>query len=178
MELQITGKNIELTQELNRYIEKKLGKLNQHLPNLVEAKVEITAEKTKARQQRFIAQVTVNTAGTLLRGEERGEDIFTAIDKVTAIVKRRIERYKGKHYAKKGGISPRKTVAEPLVETEHKVVKFKQFPVRIMHVDEAIEQMELLSHDFFLFLNNETNQLNLVYRRKDKDYGLIVPEPD
>jgi putative sigma-54 modulation protein len=181
MDLKVTGKNIELTPELNRYIEKKLGKLNLHLPNILEAKIEIAAEKTKARQQRFIAQVTVNSSGTLLRGEERGEDLFTAIDKVAAIMKRQVEHYKGKHYNnKKGSTSVARTAPSEgaTTDVDHKVVKVKQFAVRMMTVDEAIEQMELLSHDFFLFLNNETGQLTLLYRRKDKDYGLIVPKLD
>ncbi len=178
MELNVTGKNVELTQELTRYVEKKLGKLNLHLANILEAKVEIAGEKTRSVGQRYIVQVTVNSGGIILRGEERGEDLFTAVDKVAAIMKRRIDRFKGKHYAKKGGASPRITEAEEPVKSGHKIVKYKQFAVRMMPVDEAIEQMELLSHDFFLFLNNETGRLNLLYRRKDKDYGLIEPKLD
>ena len=178
MDLKVTGKNIELTPELNQYIEKKLGKLNRHLPNILEAKMEIAGEKTRSPGQRYIAQITVNSSGTLLRSEERGDDLFNAIDKVAAVMKRRIERFKGKHYVKKGGTSPRKVGGEAPISTGHKVVKFKQFAVRMMPAEEAIEQMELLSHDFFLFLNNETGQLNLLYRRKDKDYGLIIPKMD
>ena len=180
MDLKVTGKNIELTPELNRHIEKKLGKLNLHLPNILEAKIEIGAEKTKARQQRFIAQVTVNSSGTILRGEDRGEDLFTAIDKVTAIMKRQVERYKGKHYNKKGNTSLARTtsIKEKATGANHKIVKVKQFAVKMMPVDEATEQMELLGHDFFLFLDNESGKLNLLYRRKDKDYGIIVPQVD
>jgi putative sigma-54 modulation protein len=178
MDLKITGKNVELTPKLNQYIKKKLEKLNLHLSKIVEAKIEITEEKTRSTGQRFIAQITVNSSGTLLRAEERGRDLFTVIDKVAAIMERQIERFKGKHYVKKGGTSPRKTGAEAVVEPEHKLVKFKQFEVKMMPADEAIIQMELLSHDFFLFLNNETGRLNLLYRRKDKDYGLIDPKLD
>ncbi len=178
MDLKVTGKNIELNAELAGYIEKKLGKLSLHLANIKEAKVEIAGEKTRSPGQRYIVQVTVNSGGIILRGEERGEDLFTAIDKVATIMKRRIERFKGKRYAKKGGTSPRTIEADIAVKPEHKIVKYKQFAVRMMPVDEAIEQMELLSHEFFLFLNNETGQLNLLYRRKDKDYGLIEPELD
>ena len=94
MELQVTGKNIELTPELNQYIERKLGKLDKHLPSIIESKVEIAEEKTKSRSQRFIAQVTINSSGTLLRGEERGDDFFTAIDRVASIMDRQIERFK------------------------------------------------------------------------------------
>jgi putative sigma-54 modulation protein len=82
MSLQVTAKNIELTPELRQYIERKLGKLSRHLPGIIEARVEIAEEKTRSPQQRFIAQVTVDSSGTLLRGEERGEELFSAIDKV------------------------------------------------------------------------------------------------
>ena len=178
MDLKITGKNVEITPELNQYIEKKLGKLNRHLAKILEAKIEIIKEKTRSPGQRYIAQVTVNSSGTLLRAEERGRDLPTIIDKVAAVMERQIERFKGKHYVKKGRTSPRKTGTEVAAEPEHKVVKFKQFEVRMMPENEAIEQMELLSHDFFLFLNHETGRLNLLYRRKDKDYGLIEPKLD
>lgn len=176
MDLKITGKNVELTPELNQYIKKKLGKLNLHLSKILEAKLEITKEKTRSPGQRYIAQITVNSSGTLLRAEERGKDLLTVIDKVAAVMERQIERFKGKHYVRKGGSSPRTTDIEPEIELSHQVVKFKQFEVKMMAANEAIEQMELLSHDFFLFLNNETGRLNLLYRRKDKDYGLIEPK--
>ncbi len=180
MDLKITGKNVELTPELNQYIKKKLGKLNLHLSKILEAKMEITKEKTRSPGQRYIAQITVNSSGTLLRAEERGKDLLTVIDKAAAIMERQIDRFKGKHFIRKGGTSPRKadTEAETEVKPAHQVVKFKQFEVKMMASDEAIEQMELLSHDFFLFLNNETGRLNLLYRRKDKDYGLIEPKMD
>ena len=82
MELQITGKNTELSPDVRGYIERKLGKLNRHLPNILESKVEITEEKTKSPQQHYVVQVTVNSKGTLLRGEERAEDLYGAVDRV------------------------------------------------------------------------------------------------
>ncbi|RPJ60704.1 MAG: ribosome-associated translation inhibitor RaiA, partial [Dehalococcoidia bacterium] len=169
MELKVTGKNIELTPDLNLYIQQKLSKLNRHLANIIEAKVEIAAEKTRSPQQRFIAQVTVNSSGTLLRAEERGDDLFKAIDGVASVMERQVERYKGKRYNKKGNISVARTgtVLSEIEENVGKVVKVKQFAVRMMTVDEAGEQMELLGHDFFLFLNNDGGKLNLIYRRKD-----------
>jgi len=180
MELKVIGKNIELTPELDRYIQQKLGKLSRHLNNIIEAKIEIAAEKTRSPQQRFIAQVTVDSSGTLLRGEERGDDLFKAIDGVAAVMERQVERYKGKRYTKKGNVSIARTgtAVEAGAESTGKVVKVKQFAVKLMAVDEAIEQMELLGHDFFLFLNSEGGRLNLLYRRKDKNYGLIEPKAD
>jgi len=178
MELQITGKNIDLSLVVRRYIERKLGKLNRHLPNIVESKVEISEEKTKSPQQRFMVQVTLDSNGTLLRGEERGEDLFAAIDKVVAIMDRQIEHYKGKLYDKGRGSSlARSQLSEEVEVTQpRRVVRVKRFVVKPMSVAEAIDQMELLSHDFFLFFNAESEELNLLYRRNDSNYGLIEPE--
>ena len=113
MELQITGKNIKLAPSVRQHIERKLGKLGRHLPNIVDSKVEISEEKTRSPQQRFVVQVTIDSNNVLLRGEERGEDLFAAIDKVTEIMDRQIERYKGKRYDKgKGSSFARGTLGE------------------------------------------------------------------
>ena len=177
MELQITGKNLELTPAIRRYIERKLGKLNRHLPNIMESKVEIFEEKTKSPQQRFVVQVTADSSGTLLRGEERGEDLFTAIDKVSAVMNRQIEHYKGKLYKKgRGNSFARGKFSKEETPSGPKVVKVKRFAIKPMSVDEAVDQMEFLGHTFFLFSNADTNELNLLYRRKDSNYGLIEPE--
>jgi len=178
MELQITGKNIDLSPAVRQYIERKLGKLSRHLPNIIESKVEIFEEKTKSPQQRFVVQVTIDSSGTLLRGEERGEDLFTAIDKVATIMNRQIEHYKGKLYEKGRGSSFARSEFSEEVETRppRRVVKIKRFEVKPMSVAEATDQMELLGHDFFLFFNADTEKLNLLYRRKDGNYGLIEPE--
>ena len=179
MELQITGKNMELSPTVRQYIERKLGKLNRHLPKIIESKVEISEEKTKSPQQHFVVQATIDSNGTLLRSQERGENLFTAIDKVVEVMNRQIERYKGKLYEKGRGSSlARGGLDEEAVEEEPvgKVVKVKQFAVKPMSVAEAIDQMELLGHDFFLFFNADDEGLNLLYRRKDGNYGLIKPE--
>jgi putative sigma-54 modulation protein len=181
MELQITGKNMEVTPEVKSYIERKLGKMSKHLSNIIKSNVEVIEEKTKSPQQHFVVQVTVDSNGTLLRGEERGKDAFTAIDKVATVMNRQIEHYKGKMRARdaRGALSIRTEPSKPSVGTESefepKVVKVKRFAVKPMSVTEATDQMELLGHDFFLFRNSETEELNLIYRRKDKNYGLIEP---
>ena len=179
MELQITGKNMEVSPTVRSYIERKLGKLNRHLPRILESKVEITEEKTRSPKQHFVVQVTVNSKGTLLRAEHRGEDLFMAIDKVETTMKRQIEHYKGKLYDKgrgislaRGGLPPEAEVTEP----PPRLTRVKRFAIKPMPTDEAIHQMELLGHDFFLFYNIDTEGLNLVYRRRDGNYGLIEPE--
>ncbi|MFQ6122190.1 MAG: ribosome hibernation-promoting factor, HPF/YfiA family, partial [Dehalococcoidales bacterium] len=178
MELQITSKKTELTPQLRRYIERKLGKLSRHLPNIIESKVEIAEEKTKSPQQHFIVRATVAGSRTWLHSEERGEDLFTAIDKIATTMTRQLEHYKGKLYEKGRGSSLAR--AEFSQETEtvqpiRKVVKVKRFAIKPMSVAEAAEQMELLGHDFFLFFNADNEELNLLYRRKDGNYGLIEP---
>ena len=182
MELQVTGKNMDVSPAVRRYLNRKLGKLNRHLPNILESKIEITEEKTKSRQQHFVVQVTVNSKGTLLRAEDRGEDLYVAIDKAVATMDRQIERYKGKRYDKGRGTSLARAEIEPEIdETETaeappRLTRVKQFAIKPMPADEAIDQMELLGHTFFLFYNIDTEGLNLVYRRRDGTYGLIEPE--
>lgn len=183
MELQIIGKNVEILEGVERYIQKKIGKLARYLPNITEAKVEVYEEKTKSPEERFVVQATLERKDILLRAEERAEDIYAAIDLVTETLARQIERYKGKLYEKGRGVSLARQGANPgeaseaeETEPERKVVKVKRFLVKPMSVDEAIEQMELLGHDFFIFVNADTGDINLLYRRKDGNYGLIQPE--
>jgi putative sigma-54 modulation protein len=182
MDMQITGKNIELSPAVRSYITKKMGKADRHLSNVLSFEVVVTEEQTKAADQRLIVQVTVNHKGTLLRGEERGPDIYTAVDKVAEVMERQIEHYKGKMPYAKGrsaaSIRTNTTEAVSAIEAEQtdsspRVVKIKRFDVKPMSLDEAIDQMVLLNHDFFLFFNPDTNNVNLIYKRKDGNYGLI-----
>lgn len=180
MEWQISGKNMEVGEDLRRQVEQKLGKLARHLPSLTLSQVEISQEKTKSPQHRYIVQVTLDSKGTLLRSEARAADVFTAIDSVAAVLDRQIERYKGKFYYRgKGSATPRKEESAVAVSEEQmpgKLVRVKRFAIKPMSEEEAIEQMELLGHDFFLFWNSAEQKLNVLYRRKDGDYGLIAPE--
>lgn len=182
MDIQITGKNLDISQSVRDYINKKLGKINRYLPNILVFEVVASEEKTRSPEQRFIAQVTINNKGTLLRGEERGQDIHTAIDKVAEIMDRQVEHYKKRiPYSKgRGTVSIRTTTKEvtssvdaEVTDTGPRIVKTKQFDVKPMSLDEAVDQMELLGHDFFLFYNPDSNNMNLLYKRKDGNYGLI-----
>jgi len=176
MELNITAKNIELTPTVRQLIESKLGKLGRHLPDVREYKVEIAQEKTKNTKEHFVVQLTIDSRGTLLRGAERGEDLPAAIKKVASVINRQIERYKGKLYEKGRGISLARGEFKEEAQPARKVVKVKRFAVKPMSAAEAIDQMELLGHDFFLFFNADSEELNLLYRRHDGNYGLIEPE--
>ena len=180
MEFQITGSNTEITPEIHRFIERKLSKLKKHLPEIIDIKVEISEEGTKAKDQHFLMRATVNSGigKSPFHAEERAEDQFKATDKVSNILTRQLEKYKGKLYNRGRG--------NPLVrgkfnqleasDTERKVVKTKRFIIVPMTLEEAITRMEELGHDFFLFYDADDSDVRLLYRRKDGNYGLIEPE--
>jgi len=183
MELVIKAKNMEVEKAAQEYIRSKLNKLERHLPDIAEVKVELVQEMTKSAENRFVAQVTINSHGTLLRGEERASTVYAAIDIVVDVLNRQIERFKDKLYRSRRRISPfRRELAaeevqeERVEESESKIVKVKRFPVKPMTPEEAVDQMELLSHDFFIFFNPESNRFAVLYRRGDGNYGLIEPE--
>ena len=180
MKLQIIPKSdVVVSETIEKYAEKRVGKLDRYLPSISEGKLEISHEDVKLPEQRFAVQVTLDSKGVLIRAQERAEDIRTAIDKVVDALTSRIERYKGKLYDRGKGVSlARQGIMEETEEGEapKRVVKTKHFLLKPMSVDEAINQMELIGHDFFLFTNAETGRSNLLYRRKDGDYGLIDPE--
>ena len=180
MKLQISAKNnVEVSETIRAYVEKKVGKLGRYLPTLDEGKVEISREGTKLPEQRFTVQVTLDSRGVLIRAQEKSKDMRTAINKVVDVLSKRIERYKGKLYDKSRGVSFTRqgaAIEEEEIEAPKRVVKSKHFLVKPMPIDEAINQMELLGHDFFLFMDADTERLNLLYRRDDGNYGLIEPE--
>jgi len=177
MQLIIQGKNIEVTDRLQEYIEKKVGKLDRYLPTITEARMELSVEDAKSAKDRQVAQLTVRSKGTLLRAEERSADMFASIDAIVDKMYRQIVRYKGKRYGRgrgPGEIPPVEEFEEE--EASHRIVRTKRFQVAPMDEEEAVEQMELLGHDFFVFFNVNTNEVNVIYRRKDGNYGLIEPE--
>ncbi len=196
MDINITGKNMELLPAVQDYAVRKLDKINRILRKILDFDVELSQENTRSPQQHFVAQVTVNANGTLLRGEERGQDVYTAIDKVAVVMHRQAEHYKGKLYEKGRGTSPLRGVAplpttpppppepEEIPETMEvnvpprpKVVRTKKFTIKPMSIDEAVDQMELLGHDFFIFRDAVTSDINLIYRRKDGNIGVIETTP-
>ena len=180
MQLIITAKNMEITERLREYVEKKIGKLDRYLPSIDEAHVELSVQRAKSAQDRQIVQVTLRSNGTILRAEERSDDIFASIDAVLDKIYRQIARYKGKRYNR--GRAPGEVLPLPPEEMEAeseetgRIVRVKRFPMRPMDPAEAIEQMELLGHDFYVFLNIDTGSINVVYRRREQDYGLLQPE--
>lgn len=179
MELQITGTNVELTPEVQSYVERKLGKLDRHSLGIIEGRVEISEEMTKSPEERYLVRVTLSSGagGAVFHGEERGEDLFRAVDKVNAVLKRQLERHKGKLYEKGRGdsLARGKYPGAGNDELYRKIVKTKRFVLEPMLLDEAIDRMEELGHNFFLFLDASVDEMKVVYRRNDGNYGLIEP---
>lgn len=173
MQLAVRGKNMEVTNALRDYVEKKVGKIERFIDQTVNAQVNLSVERG-----RHIVEVTAALNGLLLRGQESTGDMYASVDGVVAKLEKQIHKYKAryqKHRGKENGIAG---LSEPEVpaEPEGKVVKTKRFPIKPLNLDEAIIQMDLLSHDFFVFENAETDRVNVLYRRKDGDYGLLEPE--
>jgi putative sigma-54 modulation protein len=177
----ITGKNIEVSDWMRQYVEKKMGKLEKYLTSISEVRVELSVQKTKSARDSQVAQVTVRSNSTILRAEEKSDDILASIDVVLDKMYRQIARFKGKRDRRgrgAGAIEPLPEVEFEAAEEEPvgKVVRVKRFLVQPMTPDEAIEQMELLGHDFFLFFDRESDSINVLYRRSDGNYGLLQPE--
>ncbi len=187
MNIVVRSRNLEVTPRLQEYVDKKVGKLDRFLPTIDEARMELSMEQTQSAQNSQIAQLTVRSRGRILRAEERDQDIFAAIDMVSDKMQRQVSRYKDRLYGRGQPRSPEAAAvesmsgpeAEPEAEPEEligHIVRTKKFPVAPMDPEEAVEQMEMLGHDFFLFFNSLTESINVLYRRKNGDYGLLQPE--
>ena len=182
MNLLIRGKKIELDKPVQTYLSKKISGLDRILPSIIETKVEIYREKAKSPRNRYIVQITVNSNGTLIRAEEKEADLYAAVDAAVDVIRRQVRRHKDRFYLKSRRSDRHKREVQPSIEAieegkiPDKVVRTKRFSVKVMTIGEATEQMELLGHDFFIFLNASTNDINVLYRRKDGNYGLIEPE--
>ncbi|MHB8085330.1 MAG: ribosome hibernation-promoting factor, HPF/YfiA family [Dehalococcoidia bacterium] len=179
MEIQVTARNLKLDPENKDYAEQKLGKLHKYLNTISTIKLELVDEKSKVRQI-YTAQVTININGFFLRGEHKGDSIRSAVDEVVEVMERLIDKYKKRYEVNKGREpeSIRKLDLEEELEITEKsrVAKSKSFIVKPMTTSQAIDQMEFIGHDFFIFMNAKDNSINVVYRRKDGRYGLIQPQ--
>lgn len=172
MQVQVRGRNVEVTPALKDYVEKRLGKLERFLENLSEAQVTMTVEKDSHR-----VEVTLPINGMILRGEETTGDMYSSIDLVVDKLEKQIDRYKGRLTRRGGRGTGEAAAAAPAAGEENgpRVVRTKRFAFKPMTVDEAVLQMNLLGHSFFVFSNAETEQVNVVYKRKDGNFGLIEP---
>ncbi len=182
--IDIFTKNIDLTDRLNDYATTKVEKLEKFLDDVDECRVDLSHAKTaRNASDRYVAQLTLRGKGFILRSEERSDSIFSAIDATLDKMRRQISRFKGKRSRGRGdgqtiaelveGIEP----APYEVEEEPVIARRKRFEVVPMDELEAIEQMRLLGHEnFFLFYNANSSEFNVLYRRRDGNYGIIIPE--
>ena len=185
MEVVIYGHDVEITPRLQSYVERKVERLDRYMPNIVEVQIDLSAQRSASKaEDREVAQITLrNARGTILRAEERTADMFASVDAVVDKLYRQIERYKGKR-RRRGEANAGFEHFETAIQLEEdelesgSVIRRKQFSIVPMYEEEAIEQMELLGHDFFVFVNADSGGVNVLYRRHDENYGLLVPEFD
>lgn len=178
MKIATRGKNIELTPALKEYVEEKVGRIEKYFDRAaIDAQVSLGVER-----ERHMVEVTVFVDGLILRGEEATADMYASIDGVVEKIERQVRKHKTRINRK---IREKKQEFELNLGGENttqfkeeqagKIVKIKRFSFKPMSVEEAVMQMDLLGHDFFVFTHDQTDELNVVYKRKDGNYGLIEP---
>lgn len=174
MKFLIVGRNIEVTPGLRSAVEEKLGKLDKYFNPDTEVHVTLSVEKERQK-----IEVTIPVKGNIIRSEQVSTDMYVSIDLVEEVIERQLKKYKNKIITKhQNATSFSKAfieVEEP-DEEEIKIVRTKKFDIKPMYPEDACIQMELLGHSFFVFCNAETDQVNVVYKRKGDTYGLIEPE--
>lgn len=177
MRFTITGRNIEVTEGLRTAVEDKLGKLEKYFNKDTDIQVTLSVEKERQK-----IEVTIPVKGNIIRSEQTSTDMYVSIDLVEEIIERQLKKYKNKIIDSKqsaGNFFTQDYIEnEPEEEAEVKIVRSKRFGIKPMDPEEACVQMELLGHNFFVFSNAETGEVNVVYKRKGNTYGLIEPELD
>ncbi len=186
MQLVVKGKNMEVNDRLKEFVERKITRLQRVLPDIAEAEVELSSAKTKRAGMQYVVEVTLKANGALIRGEQSADDAYTAMDAVLNKIDRQVARYKTKRFGafNKGAAEARSSVIAatqgeiaPVEDGEEgRLVRTKRFVMKPMDVEEALDQMQLLGHNFFVFNNAETGRVSVVYRRDDGHFGLIEPD--
>jgi putative sigma-54 modulation protein len=186
MKVIVKGRNINVTNTLREYAVEKMAKMTKYLDQIMQIEIEFIVEKNPSIANAKTVEATVFTKGPVIRAKESSSDMYASIDLVVDKLERQIKRYKGK--LKAHNVRTNGTAREALLNEEQeneveaseesrkpRIVKVKQFSIKPMSPVEASMQMELLGHDFYVFTNAETDEVNVVYRRKDNNYGLIEP---
>ena len=174
MSITVRGKQLEVTPAIKDYVNKHIGRITRYFDNHGDITVSLSAHKGQQA-----VEVTVNMHGFVLRGEEISSDLYVSIDRVVEKLERQVRKHKTKLEKRYRGAGFKSDISVPDEEQhlqEFSVVKSKRFSFKPMSVDEAIMQMDLLHHDFFVFTNADNEDVNIVYRRKDGKYGIIEPE--
>lgn len=175
MKIKITGRNIELTQGLKKAVEDKLGKLEKYFTPDTDVYVTLSVEKERQK-----VEVTIPMKGNIVRSEQVSNDMYVSIDLVEEVIERQLKKYRTKLIAKHQNAASafkQEFLEEQSVEDEEiQITRVKKFDMKPMYAEDACVQMELLGHDFYVFVNAETDEVNVVYKRKGNTYGLIEPE--
>jgi putative sigma-54 modulation protein len=190
MDLVIKGRNMEVTESLRDYAQQKISRITKYFDGIIDAQVELNVIKNKRVANNQIVEVTLHLKGGVIRGEEAKDNMYAAIDLVTDKLERQISRFKKTHGGKIERVKTSAGVLEiemepvTLVEPEEfeeesekpQIVRNKKFEIRPMEPDQAVAEMEMLGHEFFIFQNPDSNRINVVYHRRDGHYGLIEPQ--
>ena len=174
MKFVIVGRNLDVTPALKAAVEDKIGKLAKYFNADTEVHVTLSVEKERQK-----IEVTIPVKGNIIRSEQVSNDMYVSIDLVEEIIERQLKKYKTKivdKHQEAGSFSKMYMDNDYMDEEEVKIVRTKKFDIKPMYPEDACVQMELLGHGFFVFINAETDQVNVVYRRKGDTYGLIEPE--
>lgn len=189
MKLVIQGKNIEVTESLRNYVQAKVDKAVSHFHHLtMEVDVHLSVARNPRIEPRQTAEVTIYANGAVVRAEESSENLYASIDLVADKITRQLRKYKEKRQdrrqaaVKTADVLDEAAVSGPVVpnrepELPRAVVRTKYFPMQPMSVADALEQLELVDHDFFMFTNAETGEINVIYERNHGGYGVIQPRP-
>ena len=174
MKFIISGKNIDVTEGLKTAVQDKIGKLEKYFTPTTEVQVTLSVEKDRQK-----IEVTIPVKGNIIRSEQTSNDMYVSIDLVEEIIERQLKKYKNKIIDKKqtAGNFRQEFIEKDYVDDEEiQIVRTKKFDIKPMYPEDACIQMELLGHNFFVFCNAETDQVNVVYKRKGNTYGIMEPE--
>jgi len=180
----LIGRNLEITDAIRDYVEKKLSRLDRYQNGELMAKVVLSLAGSPHVEKRAKAEIQLDLPGGLLRVEEEDQDLYAAIDRMVDRLEVQLKRYKerrfvGRRHSYQGPPPPEvrdmEALRKPEEEEGPRIVRVKRFEMRPMDPEEAVFQMEALGHDFFVFRNAKTEEISVVYRRKDGNYGLIEP---
>lgn len=173
MKFIISGKNIVVTDGLRTAVTEKIGKLEKYFTEDTEIHVTLSTEKERQK-----IEVTIPMKGNIVRAEQESNDMYVSIDLVEEIIERQLRKYKTKIIERQQAAVnlSKEFIDEEADDEEIKIIRTKKFAVKPMDIEEACVQMELLGHNFFVFRNAETDEVNVVYKRKGNTYGLIEPE--
>ena len=202
MNVVVTGRNIDLTPALKDYLLDKLQRSQKHFDHSLNVTALLSVAKNPSVAESQTAEVTIKLNGAVIRGEESTENMYASIDLVADKIERQLRKYKTRYYQKGGSKTTRDFSVDPSDmdddgddmdfesvtavatatatptngDAKPKIVRSKRFPLKPMSAEEACKHMDLLGHDFFMFINSDTTQVNTVYHRRDGNYGLIEPE--